>query len=68
MAAVLGEPLRESAWRALIEANLAEGNVGEAVTRYHEYRQLLNRELGLEPSPALRRLMAEADQPERRQR
>jgi DNA-binding SARP family transcriptional activator len=50
LAAIAGEPLRESAHRGLIKAHLAEGNVGEALRTYTLYRDLLRRELGLEPS------------------
>ena len=56
LAAVLDEPLRESAQRALIEAHLAEGNRSEAIRQYNSYRERLYTELRLEPSPGLRRL------------
>jgi DNA-binding SARP family transcriptional activator len=58
LAAVAGEPLRESAHRTLIRAHLAEGNPGEAVRQYHLYRRLLADELAIEPSPAIRGLVA----------
>jgi DNA-binding SARP family transcriptional activator len=58
LVAVAGEPLRESAQRALIRAHLAEGNVGEAIRQYRSYRTLLADELGLRPSPALEQLVA----------
>jgi len=51
IAAVAGEPLRESAHRALIKAFLAEGNPGEAIRQYSFYRDILQRELQLDPSP-----------------
>ena len=57
LAAVAGEPLRESAHRTLIQAHLAEGNPGEAVRQYHLYRRLLTGELAIEPSPAIRELV-----------
>jgi DNA-binding SARP family transcriptional activator len=57
MAAVAGEPLRESAQRALIEVFLAEGNVCDALRQYRLFRDLVRRELGLEPSPIMRRLL-----------
>jgi len=57
LAAVAGEPLRESAHRTLIQAHLAEGNPGEAVRQYHLYRRLLADELALEPSAAIRGLV-----------
>jgi DNA-binding SARP family transcriptional activator len=50
LAAVRGEPLRESAHRALISAHLAEGNHWEALRQYQWYAQLLRDELGIEPS------------------
>lgn len=53
MTAVSAEPLRESGQRAIIEAHLGEGNITEAYRVFLAYRQLLNRELGIEPSPSL---------------
>lgn len=53
MAAVAVEPLRESAQRALVEAHLAEGNRIEARRSFDAYRDLLRRELGVEPAPDL---------------
>lgn len=47
------EPLRESAQRCVIEAHLAEGNVGEAHRVLRAYGDLLRRELGIQPSPGL---------------
>jgi DNA-binding SARP family transcriptional activator len=58
LAAVSGEPLRESAHRAVIEVHLAEGNPGEALRQYDLYRRLLRVELGLSPSQAIRSLVA----------
>jgi DNA-binding SARP family transcriptional activator len=57
VAAVSGEPLRESARHALIEAHLAERNVAAALREYAAFRQLLRDELGLEPSEDLRALV-----------
>jgi DNA-binding SARP family transcriptional activator len=57
LAAVAGEPLRESAHRTLIQAHLAEGNPGEAVRQYHLYRRLLAGELAIEPSAAIHELV-----------
>ena len=57
LAAVSGEPLRESARRALIEAHLAEGNAAAAVREYEAFRELLHNELRLEPSEMLRALV-----------
>ncbi len=57
LAAVGGEPLRESAHRALIEVHLDEGNHAEALRQYQTYRRRLRTELGLSPSPAIRALV-----------
>jgi DNA-binding SARP family transcriptional activator len=57
LAAVAAEPLRESAHRLLIQAHLAEGNVAEAIRQYDLYRTLLLKELGIEPSPTIKRLV-----------
>ena len=57
LAAVAGEPLRESARRALIEAHLAERNVDAALREYDAFRQLLHDELGLDPSEDIRALV-----------
>jgi DNA-binding SARP family transcriptional activator len=57
LAAVSGEPLRESARRALIEAHIAERNVGAALREYSAFRELLRAELGLEPSDEIRALV-----------
>ncbi|MEA2195601.1 MAG: hypothetical protein QOG42_2035 [Solirubrobacteraceae bacterium] len=58
LAAVAGEPLRESAHRALIAAHLTEGNACEALRQYRVCKDLLRSELGLEPSPQLELLVA----------
>jgi len=57
LAAVAGEPLRESAHRVLIKAHLAEGNVSEAIRQYRVYRELLRDQLSLDPSPAMEALV-----------
>lgn len=57
VAAVSGEPLRESARRALIEAHLAEHNVGAARREYEAFRELVRSELGVEPSDDIRALI-----------
>lgn len=59
-AAVVAEPLRESARVVLIEAYLAEGNRCEALRELANYRQLLHVELGLQPSPELDALVMAA--------
>jgi DNA-binding SARP family transcriptional activator len=50
LAAVAGEPLRESAHRVLIKLYLAEGNRREAVRQYRLCADLVREELGMEPS------------------
>ena len=62
MLAVSAEPLRESAQRALIEAHLAEGNWVEGWRVYQAYRDLLRRELDVEPSTDLVALLHAARQ------
>lgn len=57
VAAVSGEPLRESAREALIQAHLAEHNVAAALREFESFRELLHEELGLEPSDDLRSLV-----------
>jgi len=54
---VAQEPLRESAHRLVVEAHLADGNVCEAIRQYRLYARLLDRHLGLEPSPRMSALV-----------
>lgn len=56
-AAVRGDPLRESARRRLIELHLADGNPAAALRQYASYQALLRAELGVSPSPEIRRLV-----------
>ena len=56
LAAVAGEPLRESAHRAVVQVHLAEGNIGEAIRQYRSCCRLLQERLGLEPSQLMERL------------
>ena len=58
LAAISSEPLRESAHRTLIAVHLAEGNCGEALRQYRVCCRLLDRDLKIGPSPALRALVA----------
>jgi DNA-binding SARP family transcriptional activator len=58
MAAVLAEPLRESAHRALIQAHIREGNCCEALRQYRIYRDLVRQELSIEPSQLMEDLVA----------
>jgi DNA-binding SARP family transcriptional activator len=59
LAAVTREPLRESGYRALMKAYLAEGNACEAMRSYNEYTSIAARELGVGPSPKMRSLLDE---------
>lgn len=63
LAAVAGEPLRESSNRALIAAFLAEGNPTEAIRHFNIYRALLSKELNLGPSLRLVELVMTASDP-----
>jgi DNA-binding SARP family transcriptional activator len=58
LAAVAAEPLRESAHRTVIRAHLSEGNVAEAIAQFRKYRELLQTELGIQPSRRMEELMA----------
>jgi DNA-binding SARP family transcriptional activator len=58
LGAVRSEPLRESAHRRVIAVHLAEGNHAEALRQYDGYRRLLAEELGLPPSPVIRKMVA----------
>lgn len=61
LAAVAGEPLRESAHRAVVSVHLKEGNLSEAIRQYRLYRQLLSTQLGAEPSERMRALVRDLD-------
>lgn len=53
MAVVGVDALRESAQRVLVEAHLAEGNVAEARRAFTAYREVLFRELRVQPGAEL---------------
>lgn len=57
MRGVAVEPLRESAQRMLIAAHIAEGNVAAAAHCYDTFRDLLRRDLDIEPSDAMAELV-----------
>jgi DNA-binding SARP family transcriptional activator len=57
LAALSGEPLRESAHRTLIRLHLAEGNAAEALRQYRVYCSLLRAALNLDPSPSMQALV-----------
>jgi DNA-binding SARP family transcriptional activator len=50
LAAVRSEPLRESCRRLVVKAHMTAGNVVDALRSYESYRDLLWRELEVEPS------------------
>jgi DNA-binding SARP family transcriptional activator len=58
LAAIGADPLRESAYRLLIESYLGVGNVAEAVRQFDVFRTQLRKELGLEPSAQIQELLA----------
>ena len=57
--AVVSEPLRESAHRAVVRVHLVEGNVAEAVRAYDSFRAMLAEELGVAPSSQMDRLIGD---------
>jgi DNA-binding SARP family transcriptional activator len=58
MAAVHGDPLRDSAHESLIRAHLAQGNTRKALAHYTTYRKTLRRELGIDPPESFDQLLA----------
>lgn len=52
-AAIREEPLRKTAHRTLVRIHLADGNVAEAIHTYESFRDLLDEELGLSPTPQM---------------
>jgi DNA-binding SARP family transcriptional activator len=54
---IRSEPLSERAHRALVKLHLMQGNRGQAVRQYNAFRQLIDRELGTQPSPAMEALL-----------
>lgn len=57
LAVIEVDPFRESAHALLIRAHLGQHNLASAFRVLDSYRELLRRELGLEPSPELTRLL-----------
>lgn len=57
LAAVQGEPLRESARRLVVQVQIAQGNAAEAIHSYHQYQSLLRQELNLVPSRLMNQLV-----------
>ena len=60
LTAVCAEPLRESAQRALMSVHIAQGNMAEVMDQYRRFRDRLDRELALAPSPQMLQLVARA--------
>jgi len=60
LTAVSADPLRESAQRLLIEAHLAERNWQEARRAFLVYRNVLRKEIGVEPGQSLWQLLERA--------
>ena len=58
VAAVEAEPFRESAQRLLVRLHLREGNRAAALRAYLAYRELVEHELGIEPSAQMVDLVA----------
>ncbi|MGZ4410133.1 MAG: AfsR/SARP family transcriptional regulator [Gaiellaceae bacterium] len=58
---VAGEPLRESAHRALMRVHLADGNPGEAIRQYRLCERLLRDQLGIEPSARMQEVLRDLD-------
>jgi DNA-binding SARP family transcriptional activator len=63
LSAVAGEPLRESAHRAVVRAHLAHGNRADALRQYTLFRRLLAAQLGLEPSSLMTALLEDSAVP-----
>ena len=57
-AAARGEPLRESAHRAIIRVHLAEGDLAEAMRVHSAFRDALARELGVPPTRRMQDLVS----------
>lgn len=62
LVSLAGEPLRESAHRALIRIHLAEGNAVEALRQYRLCCRLLHDQLGIEPTQQLLDLIGPLDE------
>lgn len=56
--AMRAEPLRETPHRLIVEVHLAEGNAYEALHAFYVYRDLILRDLQLEPSSAMSDLLS----------
>lgn len=63
LAAVRSEPLRESCRRLVVKAHMTAGNIVDALRSYEDYRDLLWRELEVEPSHLMRDLIEPVSPP-----
>lgn len=61
LGATRADPFRESAYRLLVQAHLAEGSWFEARRQHNAYRELLRAELGLTPSDEFMALLETSD-------
>jgi DNA-binding SARP family transcriptional activator len=57
---VAGEPLRESAHRAVMRVYLADGNPGDAIRQYQLCERLFAEQLGIGPSDQMRELLPQS--------
>jgi DNA-binding SARP family transcriptional activator len=57
LAAMVSDPLRESARRLVLRIYMSEGNIAAAMRLYGDYRELLAAEVGVEPSLEIERLV-----------
>lgn len=64
LAAVAGEPLRESSHRAVVRVHLRNGNAAEAIRQYRLCRRLLREQLGIDPSVQMEELIRGVRVPE----
>ena len=62
-AALLLDPAREAAYRDLMHYAVRQGRRDEAIVAYRQCAEVLERELGVAPDPATRRLLDEARRP-----
>ncbi len=58
IAALVADPVRESAHRTIMRIHLAEGNLSEALRAYLACRRVLRTDLGVEPSEITKRMIA----------
>jgi DNA-binding SARP family transcriptional activator len=57
---VAGEPLRESAHRAVMRVYLADGNPGDAIRQYQLCERLFAEQLGIRPSAQMQELLPQS--------